>query len=80
MSVGGAEPALDPIALDCCLELRNASVEGFVLFCGYGGVGGTGAAAAATVVLSSNGGRADLISARIFLTSLYWLLAYRARW
>ena len=51
MAVGGAEPALDPLALDGCLELRDAAVKGFFLFGGDGVVGGAGAA----VVLSSNG-------------------------
>ena len=46
---------MDPLALDCRLELRDAAVEGFFLFGGDGGVGGSGAAA--TVVLYSNGGK-----------------------
>ena len=59
MAVGGAEPALDPFALDSRLELRDAAVEGFFLFGGVGVVGGAGvaAASAAAVVLSSNGGK-----------------------
>ena len=54
MAVGGAEPALDPLALDGRLELRDAAVEGFFLCGGDSAAGGAGAAA---VVLSSNGGK-----------------------
>ena len=57
MDVGGAEPALGPLALDCRLELRDAAVEGFFLFGGDGVMGGAGAAAAAVVVPSSNVGK-----------------------
>ena len=58
MAVGGAETALDPLALDFRLELRDAAVEGFFLFGGDGGVGGAGAADnAAAVSFSSNGGK-----------------------
>ena len=60
VTVGGAEPSLDPLALDFRLELRDAAVEGLFLFGGDGGVGGSGAAAAsasAAVVSSSNGGK-----------------------
>ena len=48
---------MDPLALDCRLELRDAAVEGFFLFGGVSGVGGAGAAAAAAVFSSSNGGK-----------------------
>ena len=48
---------LDPLALDCRLELRDVAVKGFFLFGGDSGVGGAGAAAAAAVVSSSNGGK-----------------------
>ena len=55
VAVGGAERALDPLAFDFCWELRNAAVKGFFVFGSDSIVGGTGAAA--TVVLSSNGGK-----------------------
>ena len=54
LAVGAAEPALDPLALDGRLELRDAAVEGFFFFGDDGGVGGAGTAAAA-IVPSSNG-------------------------
>ena len=57
VSVRGAEPTFDPLALDCRFELLNAAVKSFFLFGGDGGVGVTGAAAAAAVVASSNGGK-----------------------
>ena len=46
VSVGGAEPTLDPLALDCRFELLDAAVESFFLFGGDSGVGGVGVAAA----------------------------------
>ena len=57
MSVGGAEPTLDPLALDCRFEFSDAAVKSFFLFGGDSFVGGTGAAAASAVVASSNGGK-----------------------
>ena len=58
VSMGGAEPTLDPLAFDCRFEFFDAAVDSFFLFAGDGGVGGTGAAVAvATVVASSNGGK-----------------------
>ena len=57
MDVGGAEPALGPLALDCRLELRDAAVEGFLLFGGDGGVVDAGASTTAAIVPSSNGGK-----------------------
>ena len=68
VSVGGAEPTLDPLALDGRLELRNAAVEGFFLFGGDGVVCGAGAAAdAANVVPSSNEGKGGFNLCKEFL-------------
>ena len=64
VDVGGSEPALDPLALDFRLELRNAAVEGVFLF---GSDGGVVAAAAAAVFLSSNRGKGGFNIRREFL-------------
>ena len=56
MTVGWAETALDPLALDLSLESRDAAVKGFFLFCGDCGAGGA-VSAATSVVSSSNGGK-----------------------
>ena len=68
VSMGGTEPALYALALDCRFELFDAAVEGFFLFGGDGGVGGVGAAAAAAdVVPSSNGGKGGFNLCKEFL-------------
>ena len=51
LSVGGAESELDPLAIECRLELCDAVVDSFFLFGGDGGVGGAGAAATAAAVV-----------------------------
>ena len=56
ITVGGEEPALDSLALDGRLELRDAAVEGLFL-CGGDDVAGGAGAAAAAVVPYSNGGK-----------------------
>ena len=39
VSVGGAEPTLDPIVLECRFELFDATVKSFLLFGGEGWCG-----------------------------------------
>ena len=59
---------MNPLALDCCLELRDAAVEGFFLFGSDGGTGGACASAAAAAVVSSyNGGKGGFNLRKEFL-------------
>ena len=67
MAMGGAEPAVYPLALDGHLELRDAEVEGFFFFGVDGVVGGAGDTAAAVIVTSSSGGKGGFNLRKEFL-------------
>ena len=79
MDVGGAESALDPLALDSCLELRDAAVEG-LFFWAVMALCAVAAPPPPPLFRPKMEGRADLISARSFLISLCWLVADQALW